>query len=231
MSAPRPGARRVSAFGPFRAFLLKDILREARTGEMLLAVAAFGLAIILILSFALPRGLPGATRIAAGALWVALLLATQVGIARSVEVERTGGRLETVRSAPIDPTLLFLAKSVSIFAFVFFAAAVLLFPWLVLFNLEFSRLPLVLPVLGLGLLGISLAGTLVAFLAAGTRLREILTPVLFLTIFVPLLLATVSATAAAIDPSDGAVDLRMLAGFDLLIGGAAILLAPSLLEE
>lgn len=221
----------VAFWGPLRAFLMKDILREVRTGEMLMAVAAFGLAIMLVLSFALPHGAQGGVRIAAGALWVALLLATQVGIARSVDVERTGGRLETVRSAPVDATLLYLAKAASIFVFVLLAAMVLLMPWVVLFNLDVAVLARVLPVLALGVLGISMAGTLVAFLAAGTRLREILQPILFLTLFIPLLLAAVAATASALSPVDGPPDLRILVGFDLLLGGAAILLAPSLLEE
>lgn len=215
-----------------RAFLRKDILRELRTGEMLISIAAFGFVILLVLSFAHP---PAATAhpeaAAAGALWVALLFASQLGILRAIDVERTGGRLETIRSTPVDMTWLFLAKTLSIFVFIAASAAVLLIPFTVLFNLSPFRVINVLPPLVLGLLGISITGALVAFLAAGSRLREIVMPILFMTLFVPLLLACISATEAALKGSDGAFGYPVLIGFDLVIGGASILLAPSVLEE
>jgi heme exporter protein B len=199
---------------------------------MMISIAAFGFVVLLVLSFAHPHEMAARPEAAAaGALWVALLFASQLGILRAIEVERTGGRLETIRSTPVDMTWLFLAKTLSIFTFIAASAAVLLIPFTVLFNLSPVRVLAAVPPLLLGLLGISVTGTLVAFLAAGSRLREIVMPILFMTLFVPLLLACISATEAALRGIAGGVGYPVLIGFDLVIGGASILLAPTVLEE
>lgn len=215
----------------FRAFLIKDFLRETRTAETLLGVSAFGLVIIVFLSLATPQGSGGNVGIAAGALWAALFFSSQVGLLRSIDAERSAGRLETILSTPIDATVFFLAKSFSTFLFILFAALILLCPFMVLFNIDPSAAARALPVIFFGIVGVSLTGTLVGFLAVGTKIREIIMPVLFLTLFIPLLLSLVAATTEALSGAAYGFAFNVIIGFDLLMGGTSILLVPSLLEE
>ncbi|MEK8023087.1 MAG: heme exporter protein CcmB [Candidatus Hydrogenedentota bacterium] len=215
----------------FRAFLAKDVLRELRTKETFISVAAFGFLVILVLAFALPVT-PGEGEIrAAGAFWVAVLFASQVGIARAVDVERASGRMETILSTPADASAIFLAKSASLSLFVSLSALILSFPLTVFYQLDPASFIATLPGTILGIIGICLAGTLLSLLASGTRMREVLAPILFLTIFVPLLLASVAAMREALLDQPYGLAVQVLAGFDLIIGGASILLAPYLIEE
>lgn len=221
----------MSATAVLRAFLAKDVLRELRTKETFIAVAAFGFLIILVLAFALPVT-PGEGAIrAAGSFWVALLFASQVGIARAVEVERASGRLETILSTAADASTVFVAKAISLCLFVSLSAAILSFPLTIFYQLDPAPLAAAVPGVVLGVIGLSFAGALLSLLASGTRMREILAPILFLTIFVPLLLAAVAAMREALLGEPYGLAIQVLVGFDLIIGGASILLAPYLIEE
>lgn len=213
------------------AFLYKDLVREARGGETFLALATFGLILILTLSFALPRSGAEDPGRSSGALWAALLFASQIGIARSVEVDRHGGRWEMIRTAPVDATILFLAKSLSLGLFLALAALVLLIPYAVLFDVALDAVARLIPVLLLGILAITLTGTFLSFLASASRVREIVTPLLHLTILVPVLLAAMAASVAAMENQPAPTGRGVLVGFILVLGGAAVLMAPSLMEE
>jgi heme exporter protein B len=214
-----------------RAFLWKDLLRETRTGETVLAVAALGFLIVLVLAFALPAASESDHSRAAGALWIALIFSCQLGIARGIEQERSQGRLETILATRVDGGTLYAVKALSLFAHLALSSLLLLPPLGVLFNLSLRPVVGLLPILGVGLAGLALAGTLIALLTAATRLREILMPLLFLTIFTPLLLAAVEASDRVLAGEPAGVALHLLVAFDLIIGGVAFLLAPAIFDE
>lgn len=209
----------------FLAFLAKDFIRERRSGEIFLGSFAFGCVVLLILALGVE------TKAGAGALWIALLFSSQIGLLRGVEAERTGGRLDAILASPVDPAVFFAAKSLSNFLFITVSTFIFLGPYMIIFNVDPSNMLRALPVLLIGLLGIAMTGNLVAFIAFSSRLRHVLMPILFLTLFLPLMLAAISATTAAIEQSDRSVAMSVLIGFDLLMGGASILLVPFLLEE
>jgi ABC-type transport system involved in cytochrome c biogenesis permease component len=56
-------------------------------------------------------------------------------------------------------------------------------------------------------------------------------PLLFLTIFTPLLLAAVEASDRVLAGEPAGVALHLLVAFDLIIGGVAFLLAPAIFDE
>jgi heme exporter protein B len=70
----------------------------------------------------------------------------------------------------------------------------------------------------LGTVGFSALGTLFAAIAANTRAREVMLPVLLFPLMVPLLIASVKATAQAVggEADDGHPWLGMLAAFDAI---------------
>ena len=115
----------------------------------------FTITVYVLFHFGLDRdSLDGA--LAAGVLWVTLLLASVIGVSRLYASEREQGGVDALLLAPVDRTALFLAK----------AGALLLF--LVAVEL------VAVPAFAILLLGPGLGGALpelLAILAAGQRRR------------------------------------------------------------
>ena len=121
------------------AILRKDLRVELRAREAVPAMALFTVTAFVLFHFGFDRDrLDG--DVAAGTLWVTLLLATVLGVNRLYAGEREQGGLEAMLLAPIDRTAIFLAK----------AAALLLY----LVALELVAVP----AFGLLLLGPDLGG-------------------------------------------------------------------------
>ena len=95
------------------AVLGADLRRELRTGEALLPMLMFALVVLLVAGFTfdLPA-LPAAERrrLAPGILWIAISFATLVGQARALLADREDDRWTGLLLAPLDRTVLFLAK-------------------------------------------------------------------------------------------------------------------------
>ncbi|MFL5975700.1 MAG: heme exporter protein CcmB, partial [Solirubrobacterales bacterium] len=92
------------------ALVRKDLLLELRTKETVPAMALFALVAYVLFHFALHRNtLEG--DLAAGVLWVTVLLAAVLGVNRLFVAEREEGGFDLVRLAPVDRTVLFAAKA------------------------------------------------------------------------------------------------------------------------
>ena len=104
-----------------------------------------------------------------------------------------------------------------------------------LFNVSVN-LPLLVLGLLLGTLGLAGVGTLFAAIAAHTRAREVLLPLLLFPIQVPVILATVKTTGAAVrvpglEPPDVSQWLGLLVAFDALFLSLSVLLFEFVIEE
>src|SRR5262249_55154772 len=74
-----------------------------------------------------------------------------------------------------------------------------------------------LPVLVLGTIGIAALGTLFAAVAASTRAREVLLPILLFPLLVPVVIGAVKATQGVISPAGGEPPwLGLIAAFDVI---------------
>jgi heme exporter protein B len=98
------------------------------------------------------------------------------------------------------------------------------------------NLPLLILGLVLGTVGLAGVGTLFAAIAAHTRAREVMLPLLLFPIQVPVILATVKSTGAAIrvpglDPPDAGQWLGLLIAFDALFLGLSVLLFDYAIAE
>jgi heme exporter protein B len=104
-----------------------------------------------------------------------------------------------------------------------------------LFNLVVD-LPLLALGLVLGTLGLAGVGTLFAAIAAHTRAREVLLPLLLFPVQVPVILATVKSTGAAIrmpglDPPEVGQWLSLLVAYDALFLALSVVLFEYAIEE
>jgi len=218
------------------ALVRKDLLLELRTKETVPAMALFALVAYVLFHFALRRNtLEG--DLAAGVLWVTILLAAVLGINRLFVAEREQGGFDGFLLAPVDRTALFVAKSIVLFAFlaaveIFVVAA---FTILLLGPSPWGSLPELALVLLLADVGLAVVGTLVAALAVQTRARDLLVPLLALPLSVPLVIAGARACAPLLaEGGAGALEGRWLAVlglYDLVFGLLAYAIFDFLLEE
>ena len=214
--------------GKLRALTRKDLRVEARGRDTLPPMLAFSFAVVLVLAFTLPdqSEIESDVRgdILAGFLWVTILFAGLIGFARTFEVEREEGALDSLLLVPLDRSGLFLAKALANLAFIVLVEILLVPAFALLFGLDLGMgWFTLLGVLLLVDVGFVVIGTLFASLAAQTRSRELILPLLALPALVPVFIAGVELTSDLfLGAGFGAIAERgwfgILVAFDLLFG-------------
>jgi heme exporter protein B len=210
------------------AILRKDLIRELRTREMLVSMFLFVMLALVIFHYAFGvHEDTDLTSFTGGMLWVTFIFAALLGLNRSFAQEKDEQCLDGLLLCPVDRVTIFLAKTAGNLVFLLIIQAVSV-PVFTLFFIERSYAAdagLFVLVLVLADLGICTLGTLLATIAMHTRARDLLMPIVFLPLIVPVLIAATSATTAIF--ADGAdlgglaARLGFLAGFDAIFMVAA----------
>jgi heme exporter protein B len=226
--APRFGTQ-------LRALLWKEVLVELRARETVLAGAVFALLVLVIFNFAFDLRVENVAEVAPGVLWVTVTFAGVLSLGRAFARERDRRTLDGLLLAPVDRSALYLAKVAASFASMLVVELVAVPAFIGLFNLSVA-LPLLALGLLLGTLGLAGVGTLFAAIAAHTRAREVLLPLLLFPIQVPVILATVKTTGAAIhvpgtEPPEVGQWLGLLVAFDALFLALSVVLFEFAIEE
>ena len=219
-----------------RAILRKDLLIELRTKESVPAMVLFSITVYVLFHFGLDRdSLDG--ELASGVLWVTMLLAAVIGVTRLFAAEREQGGIDGLLLAPVDRTSLFVAKATALFLFLTAVelVAVPAFALLLLGPGLGGAFPELLAILALGNLGVAAVGALVAALAAETRARELIVPLLLLPLLVPLLIACAQATEPLMRQDAGPEDLgrwlSVLTLYDVVFVLLSVAVFDFLLED
>ena len=181
----------MSYFGDVVVLARKDILLELRSRDTLPAMLLFVVSTLVVFHFALPSD--SSDLAAGGLLWVAIVFTALLGLTRAFAAEREQRLLDGLVLAPCDRSAIWLAKGASVMAFLLLAEAVAL-PAFALFFAPVDA-TLVAAVL-LADVGIAAVGTLLAAMAAASRARELLLPLLFLPLAIPVIVGGVGATVA-----------------------------------
>ena len=197
---PRPGAARaalVSAarirmsayFADVATLARKDLRLELRARSVVPAMLLFVVAALVVFHFALPSG--SSDLAAKGLLWVAIVFTALLGLTRAFVAEREQRLLDGLLLAPCDRSAIWLAKTVSMLGFLVVAELVAL----PAFALFFSGIDGA-TVAGVALadLGICAVGTVLAAMAVAGRARELLLPLLFLPLAIPIVIGGVGAS-------------------------------------
>ncbi len=218
-----------------RALIWKELLVEARGRESVLAGGVFALLVLVIFNFAFDLRVTDVAAVAPGVLWVTVTFSGILSLGRAFARERDRRTLDGLLLAPVDRSALYLAKLVGSLVSMLVVEVVALPAFIGLFNLRVD-LPLLCLALVLGTIGLAGVGTLFAAIAAHTRAREVLLPLLLFPIQVPVILATVKATGAAIhvpglDPPEVGQWLGLLVAFDALFLSLSVVLFEYAIEE
>jgi heme exporter protein B len=214
--------------------LKKDLRIEWRTKESLASYGVLGVLLLIVFAFAHDPTPAEAPRLAPAVLWVTIVFTGMLGIQRAFAVEREQDCMAGLLGAPIDPSAVYVAKLVATLIMLGAMQVVLVPLAVVLLRLDLGNaLAGVVLVLVLGDLGFASLGTLFAAVAMRTRAREVLLPVLLLPLVVPVVIAGVKATQAALAGGlgDGAEALRVLAVFDLVFAVAGWLLFQYVVQD
>ena len=221
------------AFTKIIAIFWKDVLTELRTREIIVSVLVFALLVLVIFSFAFGAGADMTELIAPGILWVALTFGGVIGLSRIFTVEKENSRLEGLMLCPVDRAVIYWGKLAGSFTFMLAVAIVVTPIFLALFNLP-MLLPRLALIIILATLGFAAVGTLFSALAVNTRARDIMLPILFLPVVVPVVVAAVKATSTVLAGrpwGDMLTWLQIIIAFDIIYLIAATLVFEFVVEE
>ena len=176
------------------AIAWKDVRLEIRSRDTVISALIFGLIVVVVFNFGLNRTPGSLAPVAPGLLWVAYGFVGVLAMNRAFAREQEQGALDGLLAAPVSRDAVFLGKMLGTLAFMLVIEVVLLPVFAVMLDLPALSATLGLIIL-LATIGFATVGTFFAAIAAQTRSREILLPVLFFPVIVPVIIAAVEATA------------------------------------
>ena len=217
------------------AILAKDLKTEWRAREVFTSMFVFTVLVVVVFQFTIGSNPALIREVAAGVLWVALLFATVIGLQRAVQMEGEEDCLQGVLLAVQDRSALFLAKALANMIYLVVVSGCILPLFALWFRVDLTAsLPALGVILMLGIVGLSVLGTLFSLIVLNIRMREVMLPLLFLPVSVPLLIAAVYATDDLIDGRTLAEvrDYLILLGvFDVVFLVLALLIFDYVVEE
>jgi heme exporter protein B len=212
------------------AVAFKDLRVEVRSREMLPALAQFAVLALLIANFGFD--LAGDTgRIAPGVLWLAVVFVGLIAFGRAFAGERDQGSLEALLLTPASRAAIFTGKALAA-ALILAACEAVLVPAMGLFFGTPVLDGTLIATLLLSTVGMAALGCLFGAMAAQTRARDLLLPVLALPLWLPLIVYGGRAIQVAMGAAGGYSDaLERLLALDILFVVVAALAARFVLND
>jgi heme exporter protein B len=196
----------------------KDMIAEWRTKEMFSSMFVFILLVIVIFKFSFDLRVSNATLLVPGILWAALTFAGTLQLGRSSSLEVEDAHVDGLLLAPVPRSSIYVGKALGNVLFMSITELIMLPIFSALFNLNLFR-PLILLAILLGTVGFASIGTLLSTMAANSRAREVMLPVLLFPIVLPVIIAAVKLTAGVLDGGtwqELALWVRFLIAFDVV---------------
>ena len=215
------------------AITWKDTLSELRTREIVFSVLVFTLLVIVVFHFAFGASPETVTLIAPGILWVTFAFAGVLSLNRAFIPEKEEGCLEGLMVCPMGREVIYVGKLLGSLLFLLIIEAIALPIFAFLFNLEVLSFQLI-AITVLTTVGFVAVGILFSALAVNTKAREMVLPILFLPIVVPLLIAAVKASGLALSGeswSGLSSWLQIIAAFDVIFLTVSFLVFNFVIEE
>jgi heme exporter protein B len=213
----------------------KDLRTELRGRELLPALAQFIVLALIIANFAFDLDLVSTARLSPGILWLVLVFAGLVAFGRAFAAEKESGTLEAMTLTPAGASAIFAGKALAAAVLLAACEAVLLPAMAIFLGSPIS--PAVVATVLVATVGMAALGSLFAALAAQTRARDLLLPVLALPVWVPFVVVGGKAVQAAMSGQSlasmqlASQPLLLLADFDILFLVVACLAARFVFDD
>ncbi|GAC1424115.1 MAG: heme exporter protein CcmB [Ktedonobacteraceae bacterium] len=213
------------------AIFAKDVRYELRSKQTWTSMGMFALLVLVIFNFAFDLHVDNKSAVAPGALWVAFIFASLLGLGRTIAAEREQGSMDRLLLCPVDRKAIYLAKLLGNLLFIGVVELIALPVYAALFDMPLFA-GVLIPIVLLGTLGIAIIGTLFATMAAATRARELLLPILVFPLIVPVVIAAVRATEALQVPTTNEPPwLGLIIAFDIIFLSVSMLTFQYVIEE
>ncbi len=213
------------------AILWKDIRCELRSKQTWIGMGLFALLVLVIFNFAFDLRVDNKVSVAPGALWVAFVFASLLGLGRTIAAEREKGSMDRLLLCPVDRKAIYLAKLLGNLLFIGVVELVALPVYAALFDVPLFASALI-PIVLLGTLGVAVIGTLFSAMAAATQARELLLPILVFPLIVPVVIGAVRATATLLAPvANDPPWLGLIVAFDIIFLSISMLTFGYVIEE
>ncbi len=215
----------------------KDLRIEMRSRVLTNQVLPFALIVLVMFAFALDSDAV-LQRVAPGLVWLATVFSMLFMVARSFAIETADGALDRLRSSGVTQSGVFIGKMVALIVQLLVLVVLLVGAAVVLYRAEISWDASVLLVTTAvtATCGLAAVGTLYGGLAAGTKGRETLLPLLLLPVVAPVLIGATRSTEAAfgtngVVTSEGWPWCGLLAVFAVLFTVAGAIAFGPLIDE
>lgn len=200
------------------AVVWKDTISELHTKEIISSVPVFTILVIVIFNFAFGAEPEIMAKVAPGILWATFAFSGVLSLNRAFIPEKEQGCLEGLMACPVSREAIFVGKALSSLLFMLVVEAIALLVFAFLFNLPVLSLQVIVVTL-LTTIGFVAVGTLFSALAVNTRAREMVLPILFLPIVIPIIIGAVKAsglTLAGESWDSMASWLQIIGAFDVI---------------
>jgi len=206
----------------FWTLVRRDLTLAVREGGAIGTVLGFYLMVVTLMPLGLGPDLNLLSRIAAGVLWIALLLAALLSLGRLFEADYEDGVLDGLASGPLPLELVAAAKALAHWLTTGIPLALLAPVLGILLNLDLSVYPILIATMLLGTPAVSFLGAIGAALTLKARRGGLLMAFVVLPLYLPTLIFGISAVSAASGPGGIGPSLLILAAISL----AAVVLSP-----
>ena len=179
------------------AVVRRELLRAVRNQAEALYPLLFFALCVLLFPFALGSDTALLSRVAAGVVWVAALLASALSLEALFRADYSDGTLEVLVVGGASLPLLALGKALAHWLLSGLPVLVLAVPLGVALELPAAVLNTLLATLALGSVVMSLLGAAISALTVGLRGGGLLLAMLILPLYIPVLIFGASATANA----------------------------------
>ena len=209
------------------ALLKKDLRQEFRTREMVTSMGVYALLVIIVYgaAFALTARGMDVAQMAGGLIWVLVVFTSLLGLGRSFAHEKEQGCMEGMLLAPVDRSMIYLAKATSNIIFMLIVEVISVPLFMFFFMTGVGLAPtccwMVCPLV-VGTIGMAAVGTMLSTITMNTRGRDVMLAILFIPLAYPLLYTCVTATTAAMVGTEFWTDffvtpLLMGCGYDVIM--------------
>jgi heme exporter protein B len=187
--------REVTFLEATRVVLAKDLRIELSTREIVTTTAFFAALVVVLASLSFTTGPETTTRVAPGALWLAIAFSSVLALGRTWQRERDESALVGLLVSPIPRAALWCGKAVGVAVFLVAVEVVVIPLVAVFFHVDLLRAgPPLAMVTAFGTVGVAATGTLFGAMTVRTRARELLLATVLFPLLSPALLSSVAAT-------------------------------------
>lgn len=206
----------------FWALVRRDLRLAIREGGAIGTALGFFLVVVSLMPLGLGPDLNLLARIAAGILWIALLLAALLSLNRIFEADYEDGTLDVLATGRLPLELVAAAKALAHWITTGIPLALLAPVLGILLNLDFRSYPVLVATTLAGTPAVSFLGAIGAALTVKARRGGLLLALVVLPLYVPTLIFGISAVSAVMGPAGTGAAFLILTAISL----AAVVLGP-----